>query len=101
MGNLQPRWTKKKRIWDKIWVTDLEGGAMKKFEYKITKHPAQAFTQLVYFCTEEGQCNVEQLPFDQLKAVENLLNERGSEGWEMVQVLFGKDGVVVFWKRTI
>ena len=74
---------------------------MKKFEYKITKHPAQAFTQLVYFCTEEGQCNVEQLPFDQLKAVETLLNERGSEGWEMVQALFGKDGVVVFWKRAV
>jgi hypothetical protein len=74
---------------------------MNKFEYKITKHPAQEFTQLVYFCTEEGQCNYEQLPFDQLNAVESLLNEKGSQGWELVQVLFGKDGVVVFWKRSI
>ena len=74
---------------------------MKSFEYKITKHHAQEFTQLAYFCTEEGQCKYEQVPIDQLKAMENLLNEMGSHGWELVQVLFGKDGVVVFWKRAV
>jgi hypothetical protein len=79
----------------------MEGGLMKSFEYKITKHPAQEFAQLVYFCTEEGQCNYEQLPFDQLKALENILNEMGPDGWEMVQVLFGEDGVVLFWKRAV
>ena len=72
---------------------------MKQFEYQITKHPAQEFAKLAYFCSEEGQCNYEQLPLAQLKAMENLLNEKGSQGWEMVQALFGEDGVVVFWKR--
>ncbi len=74
---------------------------MKRFEYTITKHPAQKFSQLVYFCTEEGQCNYEQLPLDQLRTMENLLNQEGAEGWELVQISFGNDGLIAFWKRTM
>jgi hypothetical protein len=33
--------------------------------------------------------------------METLLNERGLEGWELVQASFGKEGVLVFWKRQI
>jgi len=28
-----------------------------------------------------------------------LLNEKGEEGWELIQVSFGKGGVMAFWKR--
>jgi hypothetical protein len=74
---------------------------MTQFEYEITKHPADEFTHLVYFCTNEGECNVEQLPLDQTQVLEKILNERGAQGWELVQVFFGKDGVVAFWKRMV
>jgi hypothetical protein len=74
---------------------------MTQFEYEITKHTADEFTHLVYFCTNEGECNVEQLPLDQTEVLEKILNERGAQRWELVQVFFGKDGVVVFWKRAI
>lgn len=74
---------------------------MTQFEYEITKHPADEFTHLVYFCTNEGECNVEQLPLDQTEVLEKILNERGAQSWELVQVFFGKDGVVAFWKRPI
>jgi hypothetical protein len=30
-----------------------------------------------------------------------LLNQRGDEGWELIEMFFGKDGIVVFWKRAI
>jgi len=30
-----------------------------------------------------------------------MLNRRGAEGWEIVQTLFGRDGIVIFWKREI
>jgi hypothetical protein len=74
---------------------------MKKFEYEITKYPADDFTQLVYFCTNEGECDFDQLPSNQTEVLENILNERGVLSWELVQVFFGKDGVVAFWKRAI
>jgi hypothetical protein len=31
----------------------------------------------------------------------DLLNERGGEGWELIQLLFGKDGVMACWKRRV
>ncbi|MBW1785813.1 MAG: hypothetical protein JRK53_04220 [Deltaproteobacteria bacterium] len=72
---------------------------MKRFEYHISKHAADAFTRLVYFCTDEGECGLDQLPGDQTRVLGDILNEKGAEGWELVQLNFGKDGVVAFWKR--
>lgn len=72
---------------------------MKGFEYEVTKHPAETFNRLAYFCSENGECTYDQLPDDQLNILMGLLNERGSLGWELVQVFFGKDGVVAFWKK--
>jgi hypothetical protein len=74
---------------------------MKKFEYEITKHPSSEFKQLVYFCTDMGECNIDQLPADQLAVMEEILNSRGSGGWELIQMSFGEDGVIAFWKRSV
>jgi hypothetical protein len=72
---------------------------MKQFEYEITKHPAEEFNRVVYFCSAQGQCNYEALPSEQMTKLGELLNERGARGWELIQVSFGSDGVVAFWKR--
>lgn len=72
---------------------------MKQFEYDITTHPAHLFTQVVYFCSEQGECKYDDLPSDQIARLGNTLNEKGSQGWELVQLSFGKGGVVAFWKR--
>ena len=74
---------------------------MQRFQYEITKHPADEFIHLVYFCTDEGECDFDQLPSNQTEVLKKILNERGTQGWELVQVFFGKDGVVAFWKRAI
>jgi hypothetical protein len=72
---------------------------MKRFEYEVTKHSSQEFMQLVYFCSENGECKFDQIPDSQVKMLEGTLNERGSEGWELVQLAFAYDGLVAFWKR--
>ena len=74
---------------------------MKRFEYDITKHPADKFSQLVYYCTEQGECNLKEVPAEQFRVLRDILAERGSEGWELVQLSFGSDGIVAFWKRAI
>jgi len=38
---------------------------------------------------------------DQTTTLVKILNERGEQGWELVQVSFGKDGVMAFWKRKV
>jgi hypothetical protein len=74
---------------------------MMRFEYEITKHSAEEFSHLVYFCTDKGECGIRDLPPDQLSALGQMMNQRGAEGWELIQVFFGKDGVVIFWKKAI
>ena len=74
---------------------------MKQFEYEVTKHSSQEFMQLVYFCSENGDCQFDQIPDNQVKVLGEILNERGGEGWELVHLAFGHDGLVAFWKKEV
>jgi len=72
---------------------------MKSFEYEITKHPAENFEKVIYFCTKTGECTLDEVPVDQTEILGEMLNERGKQGWELVQISFGKEGLMAFWKR--
>lgn len=74
---------------------------MKRFEYKVTRHPAEDFMELVYYCTEEGECTLEQIPHDQTEKLQKLLNKEGTGGWELVQLTFGRNGIICFWKKDL
>jgi len=74
---------------------------MKCFEYDITKHSADTFDKVVYFCSETGECGLDEVSRDQTRILADILNQKGQEGWELVQVAFGQDGVMAFWKRKI
>ena len=74
---------------------------MKRFEYEITQHSAETFDKVVYFCSESGQCSIDEVSRDQTRILTDILNSRGKDGWELVQVSFGKDGVMAYWKRKI
>lgn len=72
---------------------------MKRFQYEISKHSSDKFNELVYFCSDQGDCSLNQIPAGQTGILSQILNERGARGWELVQLVFGKEGVVAFWKR--
>ena len=74
---------------------------MKCFEYDITKHSADTFDKVVYFCSETGECGLDEVSRDQTRILADILNQKGQEGWELVQVAFGQDGVMAFWKRKV
>lgn len=72
---------------------------MARFEYDVVKYPADAFSRIVFFCSAQGACSVEQVPDEDGAKLKQLLNERGQQGWELVQLSFGRDGAVGLWKR--
>jgi len=74
---------------------------MKHFEYQVSHHPGESFKQVVYFCSEVGACSIEEVPTHQTRILTDILNERGRQGWELVQAFFGKDGVIALWKRKV
>lgn len=74
---------------------------MKQYEYQITLHTAEAFQEVVYFCSSEGSCEVKEVPADQIGRLEQILNDQGRKGWELVQTAFGKQGMMIIWKRAV
>jgi hypothetical protein len=74
---------------------------MERFEYDITRHKSDEFRRVVYFCSDTGDCSLEDVPAEEQTGLVEILNERGLKGWELVQLLTGKDGVLACWKRRI
>ena len=72
---------------------------MKTFAYRITRHPADTFNELVYYCTEGGECALDQIPHNQIETLQKILNDEGATGWELIQVSFGRHGILAFWKK--
>jgi hypothetical protein len=77
------------------------GNSMDCFEYEITTHEADTFRKVMVFCSESGDCGIEEVPAEEPQALVDLLNQRGLDGWELVQLLFGRDGVLACWKRRL
>jgi hypothetical protein len=56
--------------------------------------------ETVYECGETGECTVRDFREEQMGHLQGFFNEMGSKGWELVQVLFNRNGAVSFWKRA-
>jgi hypothetical protein len=76
-----------------------KGVSMRQYEYDITTHESDAFRDLSIFCSEQGVCEIEKVPEEQSVRFVKILNARGMEGWELFQVVRGKNGIMTFWKR--
>ncbi len=74
---------------------------MKEFEYEISIHHLQRGNRMRIFCSETGDCSVGDVTDSDSGAVVAALNERGRDGWELVQILFGGDGFMCVWKRKL
>jgi hypothetical protein len=74
---------------------------MKKFEYQVDQHPSDEFSQLIMFCSEKGECSLQQVPGQHIDKLTAMLNDKGKAGWELVQLVFGEKGLLVIWKKAI
>lgn len=74
---------------------------MRRFQYDITRYPSEEFTTLVYSCTGDGRCSLDDAPIDQVETLKGMLNDRGGDGWQLLQLIFRNDGIIAFWKREI
>ena len=72
---------------------------MKRFEYQITNYPAQSYQELIFICSNTGECKPDRVLADQTQVLSEQLNQQGQDGWELAQLTFGQQAIVAFWKR--
>ena len=72
---------------------------MRRFEYHVSAHQLSRENRVKIFCSEKGECSVQEVAASDSDSVVQVLNQKGEEGWELVDILFGKDGFICFWKK--
>ena len=65
----------------------------------VAASQATQSTDRVLFCGAEGQCFFDDAPNPYLKAMVGLLNERGQQGWILVQTVLRQQDMICFWRR--
>jgi hypothetical protein len=73
---------------------------MERFEYEISTHDGSAFAELAYVCSQQGECS-QEAPQQESQILVHLMNQRGLQGWELIQLFPGDQGVIAFWKRRL
>ena len=74
---------------------------MKHFEYDVTKHSEDEFEKIIYFCSASGECGLDDVPDREAESLKRMFNQRGEQGWELIQFSPGKQGLLAFWKREV
>jgi hypothetical protein len=55
----------------------------------------------IMFCTEKGACFFDNIPNANIQIILDILNGKGAEGWQLVDVSFRAAEMVCFWKREV
>ncbi|MDH4208914.1 MAG: DUF4177 domain-containing protein [Anaerolineae bacterium] len=88
---------------------------MDRWEYQITTHSAGEVLRVreelghppvednppVVYCDTEGVCFFDEAPNPYVESMVHILNEKGAEGWELVQVTFRQADFICLWKREL
>jgi hypothetical protein len=83
---------------------------MEKHEYTITVHTADEILATipdltaeveppVLYCDSQGVCFFDDAPNPYLTAMVEILNEKGEQGWILVQVALREQDMICFWRR--
>lgn len=88
---------------------------MERWEYEITTHTAGEVLKVreelghprepqgpdVVYCDTEGLCFFDEAPNPYVEAIVHILNEKGKEGWELVQIAFRQNDFICIWRREL
>ena len=84
---------------------------MKKWEYDVSFYSLEDLgismsdvdfpADQVISCDIEGHCYFNDVVKVYLDVFRNTLNNRGAEGWELLQLEYHRGSLVCFWKREL
>jgi hypothetical protein len=88
---------------------------MDRWEYQITTHSAGEVLRVreqlghppeeggpsVVYCDTEAVCFFDEAPNPYVDSIVYILNEKGKEGWDLVQTLFRQADFICIWRREL
>ncbi|MEN6616725.1 MAG: hypothetical protein ABFD12_09230 [Syntrophorhabdus sp.] len=84
---------------------------MKKYEYTVKTFSMEELKEagielnqektIFYACRPDGECEIHGVGIEELDLLTGMLNEMGSQGWELVELGFHRSGIINFWKRGV
>jgi len=87
--------------------------AVQQWEYDITvhtrveieaaggkMHPAAGGEEL-FLCDDQGVCFFDRTPDRNVNVLRSILNERGAQGWQLVQLDYRRDRLIGTWRRPV
>lgn len=83
---------------------------MERWEHDISVHTAGEVAaraqvtpeeERVLFCGTQGQCFFDAAPNPYIQAISAILDERGRQGWILVQTVLREQDMICFWRRPV
>ena len=85
------------------------------WEYNITTHSASEVLKVreelgyppepagprIIYCDTEAQCFFDEAPNPYVEAIVHILNDKGKEGWSLVQIAFRESDFICVWRREL
>ncbi len=86
---------------------------MAQWTYQITTHSREEILEEmenlpgalrdlaapVIFCDTQGRCFFDDAPNPYVAAITTILNRKGKDGWELVQIAFRERQLICIWRR--
>jgi hypothetical protein len=85
------------------WRYDITSYSVEDVQQLVAQqeHQAGPFAPSLMYCDKEGTCFFDQMPNRYVNVIVDILNGRGREGWELVNVAFRERQMICVWKRPL
>lgn len=80
---------------------------MKKWEYQIKRYYLKnlvkegEIAEPAFYCDSKGQCLLHDASKETADIIQDVFNEEGKKGWELVQFGYHLGEILCVWKRAV
>lgn len=75
---------------------------MARWSYKTSRHALAEMSEgseRTFACDDRGHCLVHDLQEKKMGELEDILNEEGKKGWELIQCHYHATELLCLWKK--
>jgi hypothetical protein len=83
------------------WEYDISVHTREDIEAVRSGMPPEAGGEEPFLCDDRGVCFFDRTPDGNVNVLRSILNQRGAQGWQLVQIDYRRDRLICTWRRPI